>query len=119
MIVATGQFTEEAGARAAAEIVDAHPRTTAIFAANDLLAIGVMQTLRARGIAVPGRMAVVGFDNISAAPLVTPALTTVTQFQDRMGEEAARILLQRIDGGRTGPATVTEMPFELIERDST
>lgn len=119
VIIATRHFSEEAGARAATEILDAQRGVSAIFAANDLLAIGVLQTLRTRGISVPRQMAVVGFDNISAAPLVTPALTTVTQFQDRMGEVAAEILLRRIDGALTGAATVTEMPFELIEREST
>jgi len=82
------------------------------------MAIGVMQALRNRKIAVPDDVAVVGFDNISAAPLVTPPLTTVTQFQDRMGERAAEILLQRLSGVIFGPGTVHEMPFELIERGS-
>ncbi len=71
---------------------------TAIFAANDLMAIGVMQALRERGIDIPGDVAVAGFDDISAARLVTPPLTTVAQFQDRMGARAAEILLARLKG---------------------
>lgn len=119
LVVIENSFTESAGLEAANAILKSGFGPTAIFAANDLMAIGVMQALRNRDIAVPGNMAVVGFDNISAAPLVTPPLTTVTQFQDRMGERAAEILLQRLNGEIVGPGTAQEMPFELIERGST
>lgn len=118
LVVIEHSFTESAGLEAANAILESGFAATAIFAANDLMAIGVMQALRNRGIAVPGKMAVVGFDNISAAPLVTPPLTTVTQFQDRMGERAAEILLQRLNGEIVGPGTAQEMPFQLIERGS-
>lgn len=118
LVVIEHSFTETAGYEAANAILDSGFAPTAIFAANDLMAIGVMQALRNRNIAVPGQIAVVGFDNIAAAPLVTPALTTVTQFQDRMGARAAEILLQRLGGVISGPGTVHEMPFELIERGS-
>lgn len=118
LVVIEHSFTETAGYAAATAILDSGFAPTAIFAANDLMAIGALQALRNRNVAVPEQMAVVGFDNIAAAPLVTPALTTVTQFQDRMGERAAQILLQRLAGSITGPGTVHEMPFELIERGS-
>ena len=62
-------------------------RPTAIFAANDLMAIGAIQALRERSIAVPDDIAVVGFDDISAARLITPPLTTVAQFQRDMGAQ--------------------------------
>jgi len=118
LVVIEHSFTESAGLEAANAILDSGFAPSAIFAANDLMAIGVMQALRNRKLAVPEQIAVVGFDNISAAPLVTPPLTTVTQFQDRMGERAAEILMQRLRGDITGPGTAQEMPFELIERGS-
>ncbi len=118
LVVIERSFTQSAGFEAANAILDSGFAPSAIFAANDLMAIGVMQALHARKLAVPGDVAVVGFDNISAAPLVTPPLTTVTQFQDRLGERAAEVLLQRLNGEITGPGTVQEMPFELIERGS-
>ena len=118
LVVVEQGFNESAGLDAANAILDSGFKPTAIFAANDLMAIGVMQALRNRKIAVPQEIAVVGFDNISAAPLVTPPLTTVTQFQDRMGERAAEILMQRLRGEITGPGTAQEMPYELIERGS-
>lgn len=118
LVVIEHSFNETAGHKAANTILDSGFAPTAIFAANDLMAIGALQALRDRKISVPDQIAVVGFDNIAAAPLVTPALTTVTQFQDRMGERAAEILLQRLSGAISGPGTVHEMPFELIERGS-
>ncbi|TKT69236.1 LacI family transcriptional regulator [Aquamicrobium sp. LC103] len=111
-------FDEKGGLRAAEKLLAKEPHFSAVFAANDLMAIGVMQTLRERQIDIPGRVAVVGFDDISAARLVTPSLTTVTQFQDRMGERAAAILVERMQGKRSGPGTTEMMPFKLVERDS-
>lgn len=118
LVVIERSFNEAAGHEAANAILDSGFAPTAIFAANDLMAIGALQALRNRKILVPDQIAVVGFDNIAAAPLVTPPLTTVTQFQDRMGARAAEILLQRLSGTISGPGTVHEMPFEFIERGS-
>jgi LacI family transcriptional regulator len=83
------------------------------------MAIGVIQALRERRIEVPGQIAVVGFDDISAAKLVTPPLTTVAQFQGQMGAKAAQILLERLRGATSEIGTALEMPFGLIERGST
>ncbi|MCO6048232.1 LacI family DNA-binding transcriptional regulator [Mesorhizobium sp. RP14(2022)] len=118
-IVLDEAFNEVGGHRAAMTLLDAPKRPTAIFAANDLMAIGVMQALRERKVAIPAEIAVIGFDDISAARLVSPSLSTVTQFQDRMGERAAEILLKRLKGDRAAPGTAEEMPFQLIEREST
>lgn len=118
LVVIEDSFNEISGHKAANAILDSGFAPTAIFAANDLMAIGVLQALRNRKISVPDQIAVVGFDNIAAAPLVTPPLTTVTQFQDRMGARAAEVLLERLSGKISGPGTVHEMPFELIERGS-
>ena len=91
---------------------------TAIFAANDLMAIGAMQAIREQGLSIPGDIAVAGFDDISAAKLVFPGLTTVAQFQYDMGVKAAQILMKRLRG--EGPATGTahELPFSIMERGS-
>lgn len=113
------EFSEIGGTRAAETILSSAFKPTAIFAANDLMAIGVMQTLRDRAIDIPRDIAVVGFDDISAAKLVTPPLTTVAQFQWKMGERAAETLMERLRGLRTGAGTALEMPFELIQRGST
>jgi LacI family transcriptional regulator len=112
-------FSEEGGFRAAEKILASEFRPTAIFAANDLMAIGVMQALRERKIDIPGDIAVVGFDDISAAKLVTPSLTTVAQFQYQMGVKAAQILMERLRGSTAAIGTALEMPFSLVEREST
>jgi LacI family transcriptional regulator, galactose operon repressor len=78
-----------------------------------------MKALHSRGIGIPGDIAVVGFDDISAASLVTPGLTTVAQFQAEMGIRAATIMMERLRGDRPASGTVVEMPFQLIERAST
>lgn len=118
-VVIEGEFNETGGQRAAESVLASGYAPTAIFAANDLMAIGAMQALRDRGIDIPGQIAVVGFDDISAARLVTPSLTTVAQFQGDMGVKAAQILMERLRGSRPGAGTALEMPFSLIERGST
>ena len=106
-------------ARAAVAVLESGYAPTAIFAANDLMAIGVMQALRERGLDIPRDIAVAGFDDISAARLVTPSLTTVAQHQGDMGVRAAQILMERLRGSKPGAGTALEMPFRLIRRDST
>ena len=118
-VVLDDAFNEEGGFRAAQVILSRKERPTAIFAANDLMAIGVMQALRMGGVCIPGDIAVAGFDDISAARLVSPALTTVAQHQHEVGIRAAEILMDRIKGRVTGMGTAVEMPFTLIERGST
>jgi LacI family transcriptional regulator len=119
LVVIEDEFSEVGGMRAAEAVLDSGYEPTAIFAANDLMAIGVMQALRDRGIAIPREVAVAGFDDISAARLVTPPLTTVAQFQGDMGVKAAEILMERLAGSKPGAGTALEMPFRLIERGST
>lgn len=111
-------FTVEGGRRAADSLLEKGPVVTAIIAANDLMAIGVMQSLIAHGLSIPGDVSVAGFDDILASALVTPALTTVAQFQDRMGARAADCMLARLASGDTDPGRAEEMPFELIVRTS-
>jgi LacI family transcriptional regulator len=118
-VVIDDAFSEVGGTRAANAILAGDFQPTAIFAANDLMAIGVMQALRERGIDIPKQIAVAGFDDISAAKLVTPTLTTVAQFQWSMGERAAQTLMDRLRGVKTGAGTAVEMPFDLIQRGST
>ncbi|SJZ59507.1 LacI family DNA-binding transcriptional regulator [Consotaella salsifontis] len=118
LVVVDEAFSESGGYRAAERILVSDFEPTAIFAANDLMAIGVMQALRQHGLNVPGDVAVVGFDDIPPASLVSPALSTVSQFQDKLGEKAAAILLERLSGDRQGAGVAHEMPYQLIKRES-
>lgn len=90
---------------------------TALFAYNDLSAIGAIRAIREKGLRVPEDISVVGFDDINSAAFQNPSLTTVRQPLRRMGITAARILVQRLSGGED-PREVSMEP-ELIVREST
>jgi DNA-binding LacI/PurR family transcriptional regulator len=112
--VAGSEDGSRAGGRvAAARLLDRAARPTAILAFSDLLAFGALDAAAERGLAVPDRLSVAGFDDVPEAALVTPALTTVRQPHLRKGSEAVRLLL---DEG--GPPSV-ELPVELVVRAST
>ena len=93
-------------------------RFTALFAFNDVSAIGAIRALRDAGIEVPEAVAVVGFDDIPSAAYHTPSLTTIRQPLRRMGEIAAQTLLDRLRRGGTTPSEVAVEP-ELVIREST
>lgn len=114
-LVATGDYSRESGARAMAEILAAHPDVDAVFAANDVMALGAMDYLAAKGIRVPEDVAVGGFDDIQPAASAHPPLTTIRQPFDRISAEMVRLLLNAIEGER--PSAVT-LPTELVVRGS-
>ena len=91
---------------------------TALFAYNDLSAIGAIRALNEAGLRVPDDVSVVGFDDIESAAFNNPALTTVRQPLRQMGEVAARALLERIEGNGSGLEEIPVQP-ELVIRKST
>jgi LacI family transcriptional regulator, repressor for deo operon, udp, cdd, tsx, nupC, and nupG len=105
------------GMRAAEELADSPP--TAVCGYNDQMAIGVMRGLASRGIAVPRDVSVVGFDNIGAAELVTPGLTTVSAPLHLEGATAARHLLAMIEGAQSRTGQPMVLPVRFVERAST
>lgn len=117
-IALDASFTEDGGLRAMTALLEAGGPPTAVFAANDLMAIGAMRALRANDLAIPDDVAVIGFDDISASSLVTPALTTVAQFQMEMGAYAAQVLMDRLAGVRSGAGTTHELRYAAILRAS-
>lgn len=88
---------------------------TAVVAFNDLMALGILDRLRQRGVDVPGGMSVVGFDDVPLATLVSPGLTTVRAPLARMGRRAVDLLLARLRGGTP---TGSQLPVELTIRGS-
>ncbi len=96
----------------------AHP-PTAVFAINDLMAIGAMEAALGLGLRVPADVAVVGFDDIPAASWVRPQLTTVAQHPAEMGRILAEAMFARIAGDERGPARRFEVSCELVVRAST
>jgi LacI family transcriptional regulator len=113
-LVATGDFTREGGYGAAGRLLDAGVGFTAIFAANDLAAVGAMARLQERGLRVPEDVSVAGFDDVPVARDVTPALTTVRVPMVDMGRQSMRLALR--DPG--APHEVVRLGTELVVRRS-
>jgi DNA-binding LacI/PurR family transcriptional regulator len=92
---------------------------TAIMAYNDLMALGVLSRLAARGIRVPQEMSVVGFDDLLYAAVCAPPLTTIAMPMEAGGRAAVDLLLAGIDGAEEGAATQRELSTNLIVRSTT
>ncbi|MEU4428310.1 LacI family DNA-binding transcriptional regulator [Actinoplanes sp. NPDC024001] len=106
------------GGTAVADLVIASP-ATAVLAYNDLVALGLLNRLQARGVDVPGRISVVGFDDILLAGLVNPGLTTVAIAKEHIGRVGVELLLELMADGER-PATARRvLPTQLIVRGST
>lgn len=116
--VLPGTYSSEAGYANARKVLALPEPPTAIFAGNDEIAFGVLDAAREMGIAVPKRLSVVGVDDRPQAAVLTPPLTTLRQPFERIGEEAARLLIRRVDGGPV-PATTHLFAPELVVRGST
>ena len=117
-LVCVDDFTEAGGYRAMGQLLTVSPPPDAVFAANDMMALGALVAIRDAGLRIPEDVALVGFDDIPIDRLVTPALTTVTQFQSRLGRRAAELLLERVQGKAPAGGRSVEMPFEIVVRES-
>jgi len=93
------------------------PKFTAVFAANDAVAVGALRAIREAGLKVPDDIALVGFDDGSLAPHADPPLTSVKVFRKRMGKVAARRLLELIEDPSLPPAQI-KLPTKLTIRES-
>ena len=102
----------EGGRVAGGRLLDRAERPTAIIALSDVLALGVLDAARERGIAVPGELSVTGFDDVPDAGRAVPPLTTVRQPHTLKGSEAVRLLTEPESGSLV-------LPTELVVRAST
>lgn len=116
-LVAVGDFTEDGGRRAMRELLARCPDLDAVFAASDLMAVGALAVLRARGLDVPGDVALVGVDDSPVARHLDPPLTTVRQPIEQMGRTMAGLLLRQIAGEDVEPSRLV-LPTELVVRRS-
>jgi len=114
----SGDFKLEGGRRAAAEILAARDRPTAVLAANDLMALGVMVELRAGGLEIPRDVSVIGFDDIAFAALAEPPLTTICLPRAELGRRAVEALMTNIEHPERRGVQVN-IPTYLITRAST
>jgi LacI family xylobiose transport system transcriptional regulator len=118
-LLKVGDFHHETGYRAGLELLRSPNPPTAVFAGNDLQALGLYEAARELGLRIPEDLSVVGFDDLPIARLVGPPLTTVRQPLMEMAETAAKLVLNlgREDG--TSGATRVELATSLVVRNST
>jgi LacI family transcriptional regulator len=110
--------TMDAGARILTSVQSLTPKVTAVFfPAGDMAAIGFIKAAKRQGLSIPKDYAVVGFDDIPAAEVVEPALTTVRQPKLEMGDHAIGMIVDKIEGRETG-IKHKELPTKFIIRES-
>lgn len=117
-LVGPGEWTPRAGYELTTGLI-ASGLPDALFAANDMIAIGALHALHEHGLRVPEDVAVVGFDNTRGAEFLIPSLTTVAQPFAEVGREALRHLVSVLDGDRSAVTTPHTLPPRLVVRRST
>jgi LacI family transcriptional regulator len=117
-IVYYGAFTQASGYEMAQQLLALQPRPTAVFAANNLIAIGAFKAVQDAGLRVPEDIAMVAFDDLPANLLVFPFLTVAVQPAYEMGRRATQLLLTRLTHPATPDCQEVVLPLELIVRQS-
>ena len=116
-IIYRDDFNFESGKEIFEEMVFKYPEITAIFAASDELAVGALNKANELKIEIPGKLSLIGYDNIPISTMVWPALTTVSQPLEKIGYEATKELIKKIDEEKK-----TELhyyiPHEIVKRES-
>jgi LacI family transcriptional regulator len=116
-LIYEGAFFQPDGYAGASALLDLPNPPTAIFASNDIMAMGAMDAVRSRGLRIPDDVSIVGFDDIPQAAVVRPALTTVNQPLEKMGRVATQMLLDLLRQPDKEASRI-ELPTELVIRDS-
>jgi LacI family transcriptional regulator len=118
ILIYEGDFFQPSGLQGANYLLSLSTPPTAIFASNDVMASGVYEAIRARGLRIPQDVSVIGFDDIPLAAQLHPRLTTVRQPLVEMGRLATQRLLRTIEEDLEEPPGYIELPTELVVRDS-
>lgn len=113
------QPTAAGGQAAMRALLAAKPRPTAVFCANDLMALGALKACHRAGIAVPRDISIMGCDDVEMAQIVTPELTTVAIPARELGARAARMLARQLDGKSGAPMGTRPLPVTLKVRGTT
>ncbi len=114
--VLMGDFTEASGRDLVADALERGVPFTAVFALNDLMAIGALTALQSAGVSVPEDVSVIGYDDIALVDRLRPSLTTIRQPAYEIGREAARMLIDQLDAHEPRRHV---LPVELVVREST
>lgn len=117
-LVRHAPFTMEGGYQAARELLNQPERPTAIFAATDMQAVGVLKATRELGLTIPDELALVGGDDIELAAYLEVPLTSFSQASDEIGMQVVEILMARIGGDRDGVKQVLLKPQLIVRRSS-
>lgn len=114
-----GDFTREGGFRAVRQQLEEHGsiQVTAIFASNDLMAIGAIQALREVGYEIPQDISVIGFDGIEVGQYLSPPLTTVQQPIYHLGQQVSQVLVEQIENG--GEPVQIKLPVQVVNATNT
>ncbi len=118
-IVRVASYHRIDGALAAQHLLTLNPPPDAIFCFTDLLALGALSALQQVGIRIPDDVAVIGIDDLEEGRFSTPPLTSISPDKKKIAELAVSLLLGRIDGTHTAAPAQSEVPYQLIVREST
>lgn len=118
-LIRGGGFQEEGGYQSMQNLLKRPSPPTAVFAASDLMAIGALLAIKDAGLNIPDDIAVMGFDDIPVAKLVSPPLTTIAQPLESLGRRAAQMIFERLIGPAPETGRREELPYKLIVRQST
>lgn len=116
--IITSKFTSNGGYYMTKELLEKCPEVTAIFAYNDVIALGAYMAINEKGMKIPDDISIVGYDDIEVASLTMPKLTTVSQPFYDIGKNAAELLLKRIKENRKSTPQTILLPTKLVIRDS-
>jgi LacI family transcriptional regulator len=117
-LLVAGDWTRPGGRTAMERLLAMPDRPDAVFCANDLMAIGAIEAIHEAGLDVPGDVAVAGFDDVDAASMVNPPLTTAVNPSYETGVAAGRLLLSRLTHEYDGVGRRVEVPCPLVVRES-
>ncbi|MBD8872683.1 LacI family DNA-binding transcriptional regulator [Rhodanobacter sp. DHB23] len=116
--VVAGDFSEQSGYQAGLELLALKTRPQAVFAANDMMAVGCLQAFKEAGVEVPGEIALAGFDDIPIARYVTPSLSTVRVRIADLGKNAMDLLADLMDRPGVSAASVHTLGCDIVVRES-
>ena len=117
--VVYGDYSWDSGFSMAKELLKLNPPPTAIFAANDMMAMGAMKAIRTKGLRIPEDISVLGYDNIEMSKLSTPSLTTIHQPKYQIGVAAVQLIRQSIQGDNlTGDKGKILLETRVVTRES-
>lgn len=117
-LIIRGDYHAQSGMDVTNAILNMTPRPTAIFALNDLMALGALRAASEAGYSVPKDLAIVGYDDLELSRFTSPPLTTISQPKKEISAQAVNLLVQRMSGKSQSPRRVV-LPPELIVRRST